>query len=242
MARIKTRQKILDEAANMFSEKGYSTVSVRDIANACFIKESTLYYHFENKRDILNTIIKEFETRQKEITDTIEDAISPSILLKAKPVSFDWIYDTYCEQFLFDPFCNKVMRILLLEQFNDIKIQAQYNECFFERTYKLNKVSMMVLEKSRSRKKTDDSEIIQLFNSFLISLIFKYLMNGPLTDQNKIQFKKELDSYCEKFHKNNQEFYEKHNCFQKNCIKCAKILEIHKKKVYKLIYGILISV
>lgn len=203
MARVSTRQKILDESVTMFSEKGYNTVSVRDIANACYIKESTLYYHFDNKRDILNTIIKTFETRQKEVDDTIEDAISPSILLKAKPVSFGWIYDTYCDQFLFDPFCNKVMRILLLEQFNDIKIQAQYNECFFEKTLKLNKISMMVLEKGRGRKKNDDSEEISLFNSYMISLIFKYLMNGPLTEQNKAQFKKQLDSYCEKFHKNN---------------------------------------
>ena len=41
-----TKERIRYEALNLFSEKGFDTVSVRDIASAVGIKESSLYNHY----------------------------------------------------------------------------------------------------------------------------------------------------------------------------------------------------
>lgn len=48
-----TKQKILDAALNLFSQKGFSAVSIRDICKVVDIKESSIYYHFQNKQAIL---------------------------------------------------------------------------------------------------------------------------------------------------------------------------------------------
>ncbi|MBE3554734.1 MAG: TetR/AcrR family transcriptional regulator [Thermicanus sp.] len=51
-----TKNKILEIADDFFSRKGYTGVSIRDITGEVGIKESSLYKHFKNKEEILQTI------------------------------------------------------------------------------------------------------------------------------------------------------------------------------------------
>ena len=48
-----TKQRILDEALTLFSEKGYANVFVADIAKRVGIKAPSLYKHYKNKYHIL---------------------------------------------------------------------------------------------------------------------------------------------------------------------------------------------
>lgn len=52
-----TKEKIVWEALELFSARGYGAVSVRDIAGAVGIRESSLYNHFPNKRAIFDGIV-----------------------------------------------------------------------------------------------------------------------------------------------------------------------------------------
>lgn len=63
---MNTREKTLEEALRLFSEKGFEAVSVRDIARAVGVKESSLYNHFKNKRDIFDSILAEYSQRGSE--------------------------------------------------------------------------------------------------------------------------------------------------------------------------------
>lgn len=51
-----TKQRILDEALTLFSEKGYANVFVGDIAERVGIKAPSLYKHYKNKRAIFDAI------------------------------------------------------------------------------------------------------------------------------------------------------------------------------------------
>src|SRR5580704_8878228 len=48
-----TRERILDIALELFTERGYDKTSLRDIAERLGITKAALYYHFERKQDIL---------------------------------------------------------------------------------------------------------------------------------------------------------------------------------------------
>ena len=52
-----TKEKIMETALQLFSQRGYDGVSVRDIARAVSIRESSLYNHFKNKRAIFDGIV-----------------------------------------------------------------------------------------------------------------------------------------------------------------------------------------
>jgi AcrR family transcriptional regulator len=54
---VSGREQILDAAAEMFSEQGYSAASTRRIAEAVGVKQASLYYHFASKQDILAELL-----------------------------------------------------------------------------------------------------------------------------------------------------------------------------------------
>lgn len=51
--RKETRERLLDVALELFSEKGYAETSLREIAAELGVSKAALYYHFESKADIL---------------------------------------------------------------------------------------------------------------------------------------------------------------------------------------------
>jgi len=55
-----TRQRILQAAAQVFSEKGYTAATTRAIAAAAGVNEVTLFRHFGNKKNLLLAVINRF--------------------------------------------------------------------------------------------------------------------------------------------------------------------------------------
>lgn len=51
------KKSILSKATHLFSERGYDSVGVNEIALQCGITKPTLYYYFESKENLLRTII-----------------------------------------------------------------------------------------------------------------------------------------------------------------------------------------
>ncbi|MDQ8727481.1 TetR/AcrR family transcriptional regulator [Bradyrhizobium sp. LHD-71] len=54
---------ILAAATRVFAENGYSTASITDIARAADISDGLIYKYFENKRDLLETVLERFYER-----------------------------------------------------------------------------------------------------------------------------------------------------------------------------------
>ena len=57
------RQEILKAAVELFYELGYQKASLRDISRRVEITQAAIYYHFQNKEEILFAIIDEFSNR-----------------------------------------------------------------------------------------------------------------------------------------------------------------------------------
>jgi AcrR family transcriptional regulator len=68
-----TRRQAIEEAASsLFSERGYSGTSVRDIARAVDIQGASLYAHVTSKQDVLWSIVERMATRFESAADEIE--------------------------------------------------------------------------------------------------------------------------------------------------------------------------
>lgn len=55
-----TRQRILDEALVLFAKHGFAGTSVRQLARAVGLRESSIYNHFSGKEDIYRTLIDQW--------------------------------------------------------------------------------------------------------------------------------------------------------------------------------------
>ena len=54
---LSRKQEILQKAAHLFNARGYSAVTMRDLADALDIKASSLYNHIKGKQEILQLLI-----------------------------------------------------------------------------------------------------------------------------------------------------------------------------------------
>jgi len=52
------KQRYLEIAEGLFTERGYKSVSIRDIAQACGVTNAALYYHFENKEALFTEVLE----------------------------------------------------------------------------------------------------------------------------------------------------------------------------------------
>ena len=79
MKTISRKQEIITVASSLFNEKGYKTVSMRDIATAMDIKAASLYNHINGKQEILSEIIlkvaEEFTTGMENVVGENSSAI-----------------------------------------------------------------------------------------------------------------------------------------------------------------------
>lgn len=58
MGKKDVKEIIINSAVNLFSEKGYKDTSIRDISMLAKVNSALIYYYFENKEEVLFTIIE----------------------------------------------------------------------------------------------------------------------------------------------------------------------------------------
>jgi AcrR family transcriptional regulator len=75
---VVTRERLIDEAAKLFAEKGYGTATTRELAARLDIQRASLYYHMAGKEELLLEICDSAMTQgladvRKAISDMPED-------------------------------------------------------------------------------------------------------------------------------------------------------------------------
>ena len=186
-----TKEKIMDVALHMFSERGYEAVSIRDICGEVGIKESTLYYHFKNKMDILDSLIAKFKEHIEGLLIHIDEM--PSGKTKKKIAGSTDIIDSYMmDSYLFDPFCNLMIRLMMIEQFHNEEMRALYEKTMFTDPYDiyLRVFRMLASQGAFSESKVD--AIVRRYHAYMTMLTYRYLLNGELTEERKKAYKKEV--------------------------------------------------
>ena len=72
---VGTKDRIINAAIVLFSEKGYSKVSVRDIAKEVGIKAASLYSHSRSKEEILHSLYDYFFENQCTVLPNVEELV-----------------------------------------------------------------------------------------------------------------------------------------------------------------------
>ena len=80
MAGAKTRNKIVDEARELFAVRGVDNTTINDIAVSSGISRRTVYTYFKSKEDIDQAVIAgELETLTKKMSDVVKTDLSPEL-------------------------------------------------------------------------------------------------------------------------------------------------------------------
>lgn len=76
------KEEIMQSATHLFSEKGYSSTSVQEIANDCGISKGTLYSFFNSKEELLIQVIK--HNHNKMLQQTMNVNLDSSLSAKER--------------------------------------------------------------------------------------------------------------------------------------------------------------
>jgi len=129
-----TKKKILEVATELFALKGFSAVSMRDIAKAVGIKMSSIYYYYEGKESLLHDVLAIFENRYRQYFDWLSTVNDQANSLEAM------MDNLFNKEFLEmrDPLSCFGMSLILKEQHNYEAVRKYAFELIFE--YSINRL------------------------------------------------------------------------------------------------------
>lgn len=137
MKKKNTKQRILDEALDLFAVHGYDGVTVAQIADAVGIKTPSLYKHYKSKQDIFDAILREMENRYKEqaallYLDGSDAEIDKNLFLSS---SREQLIDMGTKLFLYflhDDVAQKCRQMLTIEQYKNSAAAKLYVEQYLD--------------------------------------------------------------------------------------------------------------
>ena len=183
-----TKQRILDTALTLFSQKGVSAVSLREICGAVSIKESSVYYHFPNKQAIFDQLLTDFA----EAANTKMAQLAQAVAGPWAPVGQDFyrpVCDAFFEGYLMDPFCNKVLRLLSIERAHSPTMAAQYDHWMFVLPLSFQQRVFDGLLERKAVRPGDSAHLALSYYAPIYLLAQRWLLAGPLTEERKAAFR-----------------------------------------------------
>jgi AcrR family transcriptional regulator len=175
--RISTKEKIFNTSLDLFSQRGFSGVSIREITREVGIKESSLYNHFSTKDDILESILTYFRndfSKTLPPVDSLDDILQKSSVeafLKAGHRNF--------KHYMEDETGMKMWRILQVEQYRSPLAREIILEDFFKKTIEFLEI---VFSKLMDLKK------IRPLDPKVLAIEYQYPVFTLLTEYNILKF------------------------------------------------------
>ena len=195
-----TKQRILDEALTLFSEKGYANVFVGDIAERVGIKAPSLYKHYKSKRAIFDAIIEEMNRRFDEQAKAMNiDGSNAAADAKA--------YENMSEEhllglgrqfflyFLHDDYNKRFRKMLTIEQFHDKELADLYTKLYVDDPLAYQSMLLGMVAQA-GLLKTDNVEIMTLHFYAPIYYLLTICDRDPSREEQAL---KTLDEHIKQF-------------------------------------------
>lgn len=170
-----TKHKILEAAIDLFSQNGFSAVSIREITKYVGIKESALYNHYKNKDEMLETIYLIFRNEQKqrslppiEKLDDILGAMTPEAFLMQGFMNF--------KNTINNPLLVKIWRILNIEQFRDRRAREIILNDIYKGTIDFLQAAFGIMINKGQIKNIDPRTLAFEYQYPIFSIMTEYLL------------------------------------------------------------------
>lgn len=182
MNKTPTKDRILDSALTLFSERGYDGVGVDLIAEKAGIKGPSLYKHFKGKEDILNALIEMVEAHYEANFGSVNN-------LGAIPSSMDELITSALKRIEFtlhDPVVKKVRRVLTMEQFRSKRIALLATKYNIDSVQGIYQHIFQTMIDNGVMKKTDTALAAMAFAA-PVSLLIQMCDREPEREQEIIE-------------------------------------------------------
>ncbi len=194
-----TKERILDAAIDLIAVKSFDAVSIREIARAVGIRESSIYNHFKSKDEILDTVIEYFLL---ELTRGSGPAMNVDEQLEILgPQKFMEVGAKSYLQYINTPRISRIWRILSIELYRSQKIRDFFSNTMINVPFIVWEQLFGKMIEKKLIKPLDPKVLAREFFSFCIYFYFvqfflRYDGNSNSFDGDLM---KELDDHIKFF-------------------------------------------
>lgn len=190
-----TRDKILYTAIDLFSEKGYKEITVRQIAKQVGIKASSLYKHYKNKEDILSSIFELFRHEMSR-TAVIDESFEKINLNMSIKEYLDKSYEIF-KMVMWAPVTMKIAKIINVEQQRDESVRLFFIKELIDKPNLMLKNVLEIMIKNKAIAPVDTNAVAQEYNAYIIFLYYEqnFLKQNPSIEEIDSKMKKHNEFY-----------------------------------------------
>jgi AcrR family transcriptional regulator len=182
---------MIEEAAlELFALKGYRSSSVREISGKIGVKESALYFHFENKQAILDSLIDRFESISGQMMLLLAESIAG--VMSIDDSQFLAITERYLESYFMDAFISRCIMVMNHERSHNEQLRLLYAYWCLEKPLEFQTQVIQRLQEIGYLKETDAAGAALSYYA-PIFLHFNQYINSGFTAGSKEAFKKAVD-------------------------------------------------
>ena len=203
---ISTKEKIFNVSIDLFSQRGYNGVSVREIAREVGIRESSIYNHYGSKDAIMDSIFQYFKEeltkmRPPEAENQEKlDNITPEIFIERANRTLN-LFET--------PKMEKIFRIISNEQFRDKRAKKIVLEYLIHEPYSFSKKVLEIMMRNGTTDKFDPKIKAMEFQYPMYSLFLENLLlrsDGADTSANEKLIESHLEYFVNSLKKSKSKF------------------------------------
>lgn len=199
---MNTKERILNEALILFSEKGYRDVYVGDIADAVGIKAPSLYNHFKNKQEIFDSCVKKFYERMTQVRNDLMIPGTPHAKDSYETMDLAQITELAVGLFLFylkDDVASRFRRILMMERYRNPDLNRIYEELFVNGAVEYEEAVFSELIAAGIIKKENPHIVALRFYTPIFYLLQKYDMQPEREEDAKKELISMITEFCETY-------------------------------------------
>lgn len=198
---MNTKERIVDEALTLFSVQGFKGTTVKNIADAVGIKDSSIYKHFKSKQEILDAIVDQMKGRMEELSGTLgipQDIDEDSVMTAYKDLSLQELQEISRKAFLFylkDEFMSRFWRLSQMEQYQNREIYNIYRSIFFEQSIRYQTELFAEMIRQGAFREADPEVVAVNFYAPIYFLLSKYQEESDVEEALRM-----LDKQIEEFY------------------------------------------
>ncbi|KZX15416.1 biofilm operon icaADBC HTH-type negative transcriptional regulator IcaR [Methanobrevibacter cuticularis] len=187
MNKISTKEKIFNEALDLFSDKGYNEVSIREIAKKVGIKESSIYNHYLKKESILDSIFDYFMRKMNETS--ISQEHMEQLLTKSPRVLYNFGSEQVKYQFS-NPVMIKILRLIFIELYHNQKISDFFLKELINGPILFWTMFFQSLMDKKIIRKSDPKKLAENYYNYAMFKIFETMVLKYPTNLNEKEIEK----------------------------------------------------
>jgi len=172
------RERLLESAKRLFSQRGYYATSVEDIVASAGLSKGAFYFYFKSKEELFKSLVEEMHLN---IVKRLENFLEMELTLEDALIE-------HAKVFLEDIYQNRHIAQIFLFQL--VGTNEEFRELYYTKIAHLRELLTKMVDRAIQRREItykNAENIVNLYAGFLRMLVLEYVFREREPDLERVK-------------------------------------------------------